>query len=75
MQEKIACFLELSPGFGFPNLYCPLPVVLVPNTANDFSVECHVFSKIESLADFIQVFIDIWGATRESWPIWTKNKL
>lgn len=74
MQEQVVLLLELfrlRTGLCLSELHCPLTSFLVPVAADHFCVESHVFPKVESLANFVEVFEDFRGMTVKFRPVWT----
>jgi hypothetical protein len=73
MKQQVALLLKFPrrcPRFMLSKLHCPLSRVIIPIAPDDFGIECHVLSKIEDFADFIQVFPDLGRMTRIPWPVW-----
>ena len=62
IQQQVAMVLKLPrllAGHLLSQLYRPLALVFLPVTANDFSIEGHVFLQLERAAHLVEILPDI----------------
>jgi hypothetical protein len=50
-------------------LYCPLALLFLPITTNNFSIEGHVFSQVERVANLVEILPDVRRVREISRPI------
>jgi hypothetical protein len=76
MEQQVALcfkFSRSSARTALAELHCPLSSFLVPITANHFCVKGHIFSQIESFANFIEIFPNLRRVACISRPVRTMH--
>ena len=76
VEQQVALFFKVSRSSArtaLAELHCPLSGFLVPITANHFCIKGHIFSQIESFADFIEIFPNLRRMARISRPVRTMH--
>ena len=72
MEEQIASILKqpcTTIRLRFLELDQPFALVLFPVATDDFGLEGHVFPQAPNIADFVQVFPDVWRVRKEAGPV------
>lgn len=78
VEKKITLFLKLprlSIRCRLPQRDFPFTRVILPLSANRFSIERHVLAQIEDFDDLGEVLLNVWGVGEEAGPIGIEGKV